>query len=240
VFGPAVSIAALGLKVLLLNFANHVVDGSHDLGIGEIDTATLRWHVARRTCVTLQCVLFQGVSTLGDTLCPLTCITEYRRATNAGTMTRQTGCVVDLWPRHSGCDRLRFGWSLNSRGTGLMFLPGPVNLPDRTNTLSDSFLVLGGVARVNALCEIGHLHCQHENRQGDRGKNADYEGIHIKKLLVPTQLTAPEGMKKVSPGAAPDGGGRLYNISRRGTAQSKHRLFRSPCLWQSGEGGDSR
>jgi hypothetical protein len=32
--------------------------------------------------------------------------------------------------------------------------------------------------------------------------------------LVPTQLTAPEGMKLESSGPVPGGGGRLYNISR--------------------------
>ena len=96
-----------------------------------------------------------------------------------------------------------------------MLLAGAINLPDRANPIGNGCLVFGGIARVNALCEIGHLHGQNKDGDRDSGKNTDNEGIHIKKLLVPTQLTAPEGMKLDSSGSVPGGGGRLYNISQQ-------------------------
>ncbi len=98
-----------------------------------------------------------------------------------------------------------------------MFLASSVNLPNRTNARCHRFLVLSGVARVNTLCEIGHLHRQNEERQPDGGKNADYEGIIIKKLLVPTQVTAPENIKKDPSGHVPNSGRRLYIIGGTGT-----------------------
>jgi hypothetical protein len=48
------------------------------------------------------------------------------------------------------------------------------------------------LSTIAAWNSAGHLHGQHEDRERDRGEHADNEGIHVKKFLVPTQLTAPE------------------------------------------------
>ena len=162
-------------------------------------------------------MLLESDSTLCNSLDPLSGIAEHRRTTNTGTMAGQACAVVNLRAGHCGRDRLRFSRGLNGRQRRLEFIVGAVDLTDRTNSLGDGVLVFSGIARVDTLREIRHLHGQHKNRQRDRGEYADNEGIRIKKFLIPTQLTAPENGKIDSSCFMPDGGGRLYIISPPGS-----------------------
>ena len=86
---------------------------------------------------------------------------------------------------------------------------GQVNLAKWLDAAGNSGLVFSGITGIYALREIGHLHRDHEERDGNRGGYADNDGIGIEKLLVTTHGTAP-GMLLCDIRAGPGGGGRLY------------------------------
>ena len=174
-------------------FTDHVIDSVLDFLVGQVDSSTLRQH--RRGCIareTIDCMVIQDVNALSDAVSPLGSITHDRCTTNACAVTGEAGRVVYLRARQGRGNGLWFCSGFDNRCGCVSFVAGQVDLANRRNSRSDSGLILGGVARVNTLCQIGHLHGQHEDRQSDRGQDTDYEGVHVKKFLIPTQLTAPE------------------------------------------------
>ena len=103
-----------------------------------------------------------------------------------------------------------------------MLFAGQIDLTHRLNAIQDGLLVFGRIANINALRPVLHFHRQYENGERYRRQYANDKGVHIEKLLVPTQGIAPEMVKKTLSGIAPGSGWRLYNIRPTGTSPRQY------------------
>jgi hypothetical protein len=156
-------------------------------------------------------MLREYINALRNTICPLRRIADNRGATHTGSVTGKAGRVVHLRAGHRRGDGLWFCRCLDDGCVSLLLLARQIDLANRRDPLQDSRLIFGRLARVYLLRGFRHLRCQDVDADSGHNEDADNEGIHVKKFLVPTQLTAPELVCEIRPNDGSGGGGRLYN-----------------------------
>ncbi len=121
----------------LLDFVDHVFDGGGDFAVGQIEAATLGWHVTGFALVAVDGMSDEGLESLFQARGPGSSIAEDRRAANTGAVAGEAGRVVDLRARQRLGNGLGLLGGSHDLGVRIEVITRHVDAADGPNTISD-------------------------------------------------------------------------------------------------------